>query len=141
MPFEKFIVKKDIIPPIVEDIAIAAIPEINDSGSTEWNIYLFNLKDELIHNVLISSRGYGVIEKEKKETSVLRHFVEELPPKSFVKVEPIMEELFALNNQYWVSFYFRGKLYDKKYIFLAETIQEKNLSTLPLTELKGVLLR
>lgn len=134
--------KKDIEDPKVEDIAIAAVPEKNEeSGETEWYIYLLNLKDISISNVLISSRGYGQVKEEKVETSQLRHFVEELPAKSYAKIEPIMESLFGISNQYWVSFYIDRKIYDKKYIFLPETIQESNLTKLPLMGSKGVLLK
>lgn len=134
--------KKDIEDPKVEGIAIAAIPENNaESGDREWYIYLLNLKDIPITNVIVSSRGYGQVEEEKVETSQLRHFVEELPARSFAKIEPIMENLFGISNQYWVSFYIDRKIFDKKYVFLPETIQEKNLTKLPLLEIKGVLLR
>lgn len=133
---------KDIEEPKVEDIALAAVPEKNpESGLDEWNIYLVNLKDIEITNVLIASRGYGIVKKEKVETSQLRHFVESIPPQSYVKVEPIMENLFALNNQYWVSFYIDRKIFDKKYVFLAETIQLENLTEIPLMGKKGVLLK
>jgi hypothetical protein len=106
---------KDINQPKVEDIAIAAVPHPNDlTGADEWYIYLVNLKPDAIKNVLISSRGYGTVKNEEIKTSELRHHIEELPAKSFARVEPIMDELFKLNNQYWVSFYLNGMLYDKK---------------------------
>lgn len=134
--------KKDIEEPKVEDIAIAAVPEVNpESGVEEWYIYLINLKDEKVENVIVSSRGYGEVNSEKVETSQLRHFVEELPANSYVKIEPIMENLFGLNNQYWVSFYIGRQIYDKKYVFLPETIQKQNLTSLPLMDRKGVLLK
>jgi hypothetical protein len=134
--------KKDIEDPKVEDIAIAAVPEKNEeTGKSDWYIYLINLKDIPISNVIVSSRGYGQVDEEKVETSQLRHFVEELPPKSYAKIEPIMENLFGISNQYWVSFYIDRQIYDKKYVFLPETIQENNLTKLPLMGIKGVLLR
>ncbi len=133
--------KEDIIDPVVEDIAIAAIPEQNETtGEDEWFIYLLNLKKVEINNVIISSKGYGEIKEEKVETSQLRHYVEKIPPLSFAKVEPIMEELFGLSNQYWVSFYMGRQIFDKKYVFVAESIQSGNLTQVPLIEKKGVLL-
>lgn len=132
---------KDIERPKVEDIAIAAVPEKNEeSGADEWYIYLMNKKPVAINNVLISSRGYGKSDDREVKTSELRHYVEELPAHSYVKVEPIMEELFALNNQYWVSFYIDGKIFDKKYIFLPETIREANLTEIAMMGKKGVML-
>ena len=134
--------KKDIKELKVENIAIAAVPEQNEeTGAEEWYIYLLNLKEEKVENVLVSSRGYGEVNREKVETSQLRHFVEELPAKSYVKIEPIMENLFGISNQYWVSFYIGRQIYDKKYVFLPETIQKQNLTSLPLMERKGVLLK
>jgi hypothetical protein len=133
---------KDIDPPKVEDIALAAIPESNpETGVDEWYIYLINLKKVEITNVIVASRGYGIIEKEKVETSQLRHLVESIPPQSYVKIEPIMDNLFPLNNQYWVSFYIDREIFDKKYVFLAETIQKENTTEVPLMGQKGVLLK
>jgi hypothetical protein len=51
-----------------------------------------------------------------------------------------MEELFGLNNHYWLSFYAHGKLHDKKYIFLPESIQEANFTPLPLMKVRGVMI-
>lgn len=133
---------KDIDAPKVEDIGLAAVPESNpETGVDEWNIYLINLKEVEITNVIVASRGYGVIEKEKVETSQLRHLVEAIPPKSYVKIEPIMDNLFPLNNQYWVSFYIDREIFDKKYVFLAESIQRENTTEIPLMGQKGVLLK
>lgn len=132
---------KDIERPKVEDIAIAAVPQTNEeTGADEWYIYVINMKPVALRNVLISSRGFGKVGREEVKTSELRHHVEELPAHSYVKVEPIMEELFALNNQYWVSFYLEGKLFDKKYIFLPETIQKANLTEIAMMGQKGVML-
>lgn len=132
---------KDIEHPKVEDIAIAAVPDQNEiTGEDEWYIYLINLKATSIKNVLIASRGYGTVQNEEIKTSELRHHVEELPAQSYVKIEPIMAELFKLNNQYWVSFYLDGVLYDKKYIFLPETILIANMTEIPLMGRKGILL-
>jgi len=134
--------KEDIIDPVVEDIAIAAVPEQNETtGEDEWFIYLINLKSVDIENVIIASKGYGEIEKEKVETSQLRHYVEKIPANGFAKVEPIMDDLFGLSNQYWVSFYVGKEIFDKKYVFVAESIQSANLSQVPLMDKKGVLLR
>jgi len=133
---------KDIKDPKVEDIALAAVPETNEeSDKPDWYVYLINMKDIGIDNVLVASRGYGEVDEQKVETSQLRHFVEHLPPKSFAKIEPIVEDLFGINNQYWVSFYIDRVIFDKKYVFLAETIQHKNLTEIPLMDTKGVLLR
>ncbi len=57
--------KKDIPVRKVTDIAIAALPSIEDPNF--WDVYFLNLKDHRVKNVLVSSRGYGTIEGEKKK--------------------------------------------------------------------------
>ena len=63
---------KDIVFPEVVDIAITIVREFD--GLDEYNAYIFNFKDEAISNVLITSTGYGVINDEKKKTSIFRHY-------------------------------------------------------------------
>ena len=58
----------------------------------------------------------------------------------FVKIEPIMEEVFGLTNEYLVSFWIDEVLYDKKFIFLPETIQEKNYIEVPKFGRKGIVI-
>ena len=93
----------------VEDIALAVVPDVADGEKpdefTVWDVFLINLKKQRIHGVLVSSKGYGSLEGKEVETSVLRHFIEELEPMSAAVVEPIDREVFGLNNEYWVSFY------------------------------------
>ena len=133
--------KKDILPPPVEDIAIAVVREQNDLNEEEWNVYLINLKKEKIEGVLVTSHGYGKLNEEDVKTSTLRHFLDEVGPKSFVKFEPIIETLFGLNNEYWVSFFLNKVMYDKKYIFLPETIKEEHFILIPYLNKKGVMIK
>ena len=133
--------KKDIIIPKVEDIVLAIVQEENDQKQMEWNVYLINLKPEEIYGVLVSSKGYGKKEGETVKTSMLRHFLDRIPANSFKKVEPIQEELFGLSNEYWLSFYYKSVMYDKKYIFLAESVQEKHLTIVPVINKRGVMIR
>ena len=123
--------KKDITAPSVENVAVAIVKEMNDLNDLEWNVYLLNLKDEKIEKVLVSSHGYGSINEEMVKTSTLRHFLDDIEPNAFVKFEPIMESLFGINNEYWVSFFVDNVMYDKKYVFLPETIKEENFILIP----------
>ncbi len=127
--------KGDILYPVVREVSVAAILE-----DTDWAVYLINQKDVPLEGVLVSSRGYGKIGEEEVETSVLRHFLDMVGPKSFVKIEPIMEDVFRLSNEYWLSFYIDGVIYDKKFIFLPETINSTFFSTVPIIGKKGVLI-
>ncbi len=133
--------KKDIIPPLVEDIAVAVVKELNELNEQQWNVYLINLKKEKIESVLVTSHGYGKLNYENVKTSTLRHFLDEVEPRSFVKLEPIIETLFGLSNEYWVSFYIDKVMYDKKYIFLPESIQEENFILIPYINKKGVMIK
>lgn len=135
--------RNDIDIPIVENIAVAVVKELNDEKTSEvFNVYLLNLKAIKIENTLVSSRGYGVhaASGEQIKTSTLRHFLGDIEPKSFVKIEPIIEDLFGLTNEYWVSFYENKQILDKKFIFLAESITENNMINVPLIDKKGVMI-
>jgi hypothetical protein len=132
---------KDIPENIVEDIAVAVVKEKNQEDEYEWNAYIVNLKKEMIEGVLITATGYGIMNEEEIKTTTLRYLIEEVPPLSFAKIEPVMEDVFGINNEYWVSFYVNSKMYDKKYVFLAESIREENFTLVPLLHKKGVMIR
>lgn len=133
--------RKDIIHPVVEDIALAVVKEENELGQPEWNVYILNLKNEPIKGVLISSKGYGLVNDQSVKTSVLRHLIDEIPARSYAKVEMIIEDVFGLSNEYWVSFYLNKMIYDKKYVFLAESINEDYFINIPLINKKGVMIK
>ncbi len=133
--------KKDIKPPKVEDIGVAIVREFNELNLAVWNVYLINFKPIEIEGVLVSSRGYGEINGEKIKTTQLRHFLDNIKPNSFKKIEPIIENIFGLSNEYWVSFFAEGIMYDKKFIFVAGSIAEENLINIPLIKHKGILIK
>ncbi|MBK7131004.1 MAG: hypothetical protein IPM74_18650 [Crocinitomicaceae bacterium] len=130
--------------PKVENIAVAVVKEWNDDKTVEiYNVYLLNLKSNSIQNALVSSKGYGENANtgEPIKTSVLRHFIGDMNASSFAKIEPIMEEVFGLSNEYWVSFYENGQIHDKKFIFLAESICDKNMIQVPVMNKRGVVIQ
>jgi len=132
--------RKDIEIPTVTEVAVAVVNELNEENHLEWNVYIVNLKNKPLEGVLVSSRGYGEIGNEKRATSELRHFLDVVEPQAFKKIEPIVEDVFALTNEYWVSFYLDNKMFDKKFIFLAESIRKENCVTVPILNRKGVLI-
>ncbi|MBK9176300.1 MAG: hypothetical protein IPM46_08170 [Flavobacteriales bacterium] len=132
--------RKDIVPPKVEGIAMAVVREADEEGADAWYVYLINRSDTALENVLVSSRGYGELEGEARKTSEMRHFLGKLGPKSWARIERIVEDVFALSNQYWLSFYIGRELHDKKYIFLAGSIEEGNFTNLPLMNKRGVMI-
>ena len=127
----------------IQDVNIAVVKEWNEEKTAEvFNVYFINLKDSKVENVMVSSRGYGInlTTDEKIETSRLRHFIGDVEGKDYAKIELIMEELFSLNNEYWVSLYEGKQIQEKKFIFLAETITEENFVDVPIIEKKGVMI-
>ena len=133
--------KKDLPENIVEDVAMAVVL-INETPEVKnWTVYLVNLKNEPINNVLISSKGYGEKDGKMVKTSVLRHFLGDLAARSFAGVEAIDTEVFGLTNEYWLSYYIDGVIYDKKFIFLPESIVDGNLIHIPLVDKPGVMIR
>lgn len=135
--------KHDIPIPKVEKIAVAVVKELNEEKTAEvYNVYLLNLKKSMIKNALVSSKGYGhnALTGEAVKTSTLRHFIGDLEGESFAKIEPIIEEVFGLSNEYWVSFYENNQILDKKFIFLAESITDENMINVPLINKKGVMI-
>lgn len=132
---------KDIPELKVENVAIAVVKETNSKGKEEWNAYILNLKDEELEGVLITSKGYGMREGENIKTSTLRHFLENIPARSFAKIEPIIDNVLALNNEYWVSFYLNNNMYDRKYVFLPGVINEDYFTNIPLLNKRGVMIK
>lgn len=134
--------RKDLLGPKVENIGVAVVREMEVGEDANYNVYLLNLSEEIIEGVIITSKGYGEDRKtgEKIRTSTLRHSLEVLLPNEAAKIEPIMEDVFGLANEYWVSFWINDKMYDKKYVFVAESISEDNMKTIPVLGAKGVMI-
>jgi hypothetical protein len=136
---------KDIPQIPVTDVAIAIVPvvSVDDENPEEalWKVYILNLKDEPIDNVIVSSKGYGSYLGESVKTSVLRQYLGTIEANSFMQVEAIQKKVTGLNNEYWVSFYINKDIFDKKYVFLPETINEEFYTNIPLINLRGVMIR
>lgn len=133
--------KKDLPQNIVQDIAVAVALEKENIEQKTWYVYLINLKDQPIENVLITSKGYGEKNGEQVKTSTLRHMFPIVLSNAFVLIEPIDEETFGLANEYWLSYYIGSEIFDKKFIFLPESIVESNFIKLPILNKPGVMIR
>lgn len=131
--------KKDLPDNLVEDISVAVVLENETPEHKEWNVYLINMKDTAIETVLITSKGYGLLDGKELKTSTLRHMMERIQPKSFKKIEIIDDQVFGLSNEYWVSYYIGKDIYDKKFIFLPESIVESNFIKVPIVNKPGVM--
>ncbi|MGC1631203.1 MAG: hypothetical protein WA749_03720 [Gelidibacter sp.] len=130
--------KKDIEIPKVEGVYVAVVSEYNDIYKTQdWNAYIINDKDVDLEIVLIVTSGYS----ENKMTSIFRKKLDVLPKKSYAKIELMQEDLFALNNEFKVTFFEGNAMFEKTYLFRKNTINEKALQNFPLMQAKGVLVR
>ena len=132
--------KKDLPINIVDDISIAVVLESSTPDTKNWTVYLVNEKEVPLTNVLVSSKGYGIKDERDVKTTTLRHFLGDIEAKSAVQIEVIDEQVFGLTNEYWLSYYIANTIYDKKYIFLPESIVDENLSKVPVVNKPGVII-
>ena len=134
--------KKDITIPEVENVFIAAVQEWSDDFMEKvWYIYLVNDSDFNLDGVMVVSKAFGTIDGEMKKTSLLRHAFVEIPSVSVVKVEMLEKSVTTLNNEFMVTFFIGNTLYDKKFIFKANSISEKNVEEVPILFVDGVIVR
>lgn len=135
--------KEDISFEPVEAVSIAIVPSPEaavEEGKPGWLVYLLNYNSFPLSNVIVSSNGYGTdAQGEPVRTSTLRHVLPEVAPRSAVPIEPIDPALFHLNNQYWLSYYRGAQIFDKKFIFVPDSIVPDNLTHIALLEQEGVL--
>jgi hypothetical protein len=130
--------KKDIQIPKVEDVFVAVVQEQHPEYKTDdWNAYIINNKDVDLETVLIMSKGYS----EEKITPIMRHTIKLLPARSYAKIEFMQNDLLTLNNEFKVTFFEGNTMLDKTYLFRKHTINEKALQSVPLMQLKGVLVK
>ncbi len=134
--------KKDIVIPEVENVFLAAVQEWSDDFMEKvWYAYLVNDSDFKLDSVMIVSKAFGTIDGEIKKTSLLRHAFMEIPPVSVAKVEMIEKSVTTLNNEFMVTFFIGNTLYDKNFIFKANSISEKNVEEVPILFVDGVIVR
>ena len=134
--------KKDIIIPEVENVFMAVVQEWSDEFKEKvWYAYLVNDSDFQLDGVMVVSKAFGTIDGEMKKTSLLRHAFAAIPEFSVAKIELIEKSVLALNNEFMVTFFIGNTLYDKKFIFKANSIQEANQEEVPILFVDGVIVR
>lgn len=128
--------KKDIDFHHAKQIQIVALKEWDkDFLSQNWNVYLVNNRDDMIETVLVLSRGNS----EDRKTSTLRHGLGNMEGKSISKVEMITEDLLGFTNEYLVTFFFEGKLFERRFVFEPNTISIENVVEIALAHSEGVI--
>ena len=134
--------KEELKGPKVENVSVAIV-EVIIENEKAYYAYLINLRDDIMEGIIISSTGYGenVQTGDTIKTSTLRHSIELLLPNEAAKIEPIMPEVFGLSNEYWVSFWVNDVMYDKRFVFPAESISSKNMQMIDLLGKRGVIIK
>jgi len=134
--------RKELEGPKVENIGVAIVEQMNELKVKIYNVYLLNLSEDIIEGIMITSKGYGenLTTGEKIKTSTLRHSLEILLPNEAAKIEPIMENVFGLANEFWVSYWSNEVMFDKKFIFVPESISPENMKNIPVLGDKGVMI-
>lgn len=134
--------KKDIDFPKSENVFLAAIQQWNDDfQENSWFVYLVNNTNKTLEMAMIVSRAYGTINNEQRVTGTFRHAFNEVAPKSITKIELLENNVLQLNNEFVVSYFLNNKMFDKTFVFKTNTINDKALSDIPTTDLRGVLLK
>lgn len=135
--------KEGLTGPIVENVAVAVVQELSENNEFIYNAYLLNLRDDIMEGIIISVTGYGKNPQsgEQLKTATLRHSLEVLLPNEAAKIEPMMEEVFAIDNEFWISFWVNDDLFDKKFVFPSGTIDPLKMELIPLLGFKGSLLK
>ena len=128
--------KKDIEIPVVKDIYIALVHEWNDEFlSKEWNAYILNDGSTPIKLVFVVSKGFH----RDVKTATMRHSMEALGAKSFEKLEFVQKEVLDLTNEFYVTYYLKGKLYEKRFVFQKDSVTAQKLTQIPLLDKSGIL--
>ncbi len=128
--------KKDIEIPIAKDVYVAIIHEWNEEFlSKDWNAYIINNRTSNIEMVLVVTKGFD----GDRKTSTMRHGIGVVAGKSFEKIEPLQEEVLALNNEFFVTYYADNKLYEKRFLVVKNSVSESTLQQIPIIEKEGVL--
>jgi len=131
--------KKDIDFAPVQNVTLAVVRQQTAEKEYEYNVYLLNQNKVPITNVFVTSKGYGEKDGEEQKTSTLRHYFKDLGPDKNALVEPIQDAVFHLNNEYWVSYYIDSQIFDKKFIFVPDSLVEENFTLIPELGKEGVL--
>jgi hypothetical protein len=130
---------KDIKISDVKNVTLAVAREKNILNQDEWKVYLINNNPFAIENTLVASSGYGEKDGTSQRTSTLRHFLQTVDANGFTVIEPLDANVLHLNNEYWVSYYVGSQIYDKRFVFVPDSICEANLTYIKELEMEGVL--
>jgi hypothetical protein len=95
-----------------------------------------------MEGIIVASTGYGThpTTGENIKTSTLRKGIEVMMPGEAARIEPIMPDLFGINNEFWVSFWVHETMFDKRFVFEAGSINPQEFKLIPTLNAKGIIL-
>lgn len=134
--------RPELLGPKVEGISLALVALSIEGGDPEYVVYLLSNREDIIEGIIVTSTGYGQdsISGQEIKTSTLRKGIEVMLPNEAARIEPIMPELFSLNNEYWVSFWSDDVMYDKRFVFEAGSIDPTKFEEIPQLNAAGIVL-
>lgn len=134
--------REELLGPKVEGVSLALVELPIEGGEPEYVVFLLNNRDDIMEGIIVASTGFGTDPKTGQEikTSTLRKGIEVMLPEEAARIEPIMPDLFGINNEYWVSFWVNDTMYDKRFIFEAGTIKPEKFKEIPQLKAKGIIL-
>ena len=127
--------KKDIEIPVAKDVYVAIVREWNEEFlDKDWNAYIINSQTNPIELTMVVSKGY----EGDRKTSIMRHAIGDVAAKSYKKIEVVQDDVLALNNEFYVTYYSENKLYEKRFLFEQNSVKESNLNTIPILDKDGI---
>ena len=127
--------KKDIEIPVAKDVYVAIVREWNEEFlDKDWNAYIINSQTNSIELTMVVSKGY----EGDRKTSIMRHAIGDVAAKSYKKIEVVQDDVLALNNEFYVTYYSENKLYEKRFLFEQNSVKESNLNTIPILDKDGI---
>lgn len=134
--------KKDIEIPKSENVFIAAINEWNDDfQENTWYAYLVNENPSPLEMAIVVSKAFGTINNEQRKTGMFRHVFAEVPANGAIKVEFLENNVLQLNNEFVVTYFLNGVLYDKMFLFRTNTINITATTDILSIDRKGVVVK
>jgi hypothetical protein len=128
--------RKDIEIPEVKDVYIGIVNSEEDPD--QWIVYLINNGLEPIESCMLVSRGSH---SDGRKTSTFRHAYKVIPALSNQKVELMIREVFNFKNEFLLTYFQNGKLYDKTFVAQANILKLQPTEKLPTTDFTGILLK
>ncbi|MFN5312137.1 MAG: hypothetical protein ACK5AU_06490 [Flavobacteriales bacterium] len=133
--------REELLGPKVEGISLALVELPIEGAEPEYVVYMLSSREDIIEGIIVTSTGYGLDAMGQEiKTSTLRKGIEVMLPNEAARIEPLMPDLFGLNNEFWVSFWADDVMYDKRFVFEANTIHPKKFVAIPQLKAKGIII-